>query len=414
MPKLDATILRGLRLDVAGTPRDALAVKGAGFAWEKPLLDWRVGEALPAGSTFSRASTATYVDANGDVQTAAAGVMRDAHYIGGERTVLLEGARTNLLWPGGTGYGTGDGWGNWAAFSGAALVRTTGQADPQGGTGACRMTTTGGTSILKVVTGTATVPATGVVWSGRIWIRALGRPVLVFSNQSGQSRYVLPGEGWVYVTWSVTGDGTGVPQFQLRATNDAGNTTDKTKDVDALVFHPQYEAGAFSSSFVPGQTTRSADVLSLPFPRAPQGMTVYVRHVEAGAAHGGASAVLWAAGASPARVQMQGAAGSYTLVHNNGATSTSRSYTAPPLGALHEAASILFANGKVNVEHATNGGASTVVIGSSAIGLAGAWTVGQFSPGSVNSGAPGEIAFTHVIVAPGVRTLAAMRIPAGT
>lgn len=55
------------------------------------------GDALPAGSTFTRTTTATYLDAAGAVQTAAINTLRDGHYIGGVRTILLEGARTNSL-----------------------------------------------------------------------------------------------------------------------------------------------------------------------------------------------------------------------------------------------------------------------------------------------------------------------------
>jgi hypothetical protein len=49
------------------------------------------------GGTFVRASTATYFDINGVLQTAAGGQLRDAHYIGGVRTTLIEGTRTNVV-----------------------------------------------------------------------------------------------------------------------------------------------------------------------------------------------------------------------------------------------------------------------------------------------------------------------------
>jgi hypothetical protein len=45
----------------------------------------------------TRSTTATYTDASGVIQTAAINTLRDGHYIGGFRTTLLEGARTNLL-----------------------------------------------------------------------------------------------------------------------------------------------------------------------------------------------------------------------------------------------------------------------------------------------------------------------------
>lgn len=54
------------------------------------------------GATFTRASTATYIDSNGVLQTAATGVARDGHYIGGVRTLLLEGQRTNSFLNSGT------------------------------------------------------------------------------------------------------------------------------------------------------------------------------------------------------------------------------------------------------------------------------------------------------------------------
>ena len=58
------------------------------------LFRYSAGDST-AGATFSRTSTATYTDASGVIQTAASGVLRDGHYVGGVRTTLLEGSRTN-------------------------------------------------------------------------------------------------------------------------------------------------------------------------------------------------------------------------------------------------------------------------------------------------------------------------------
>lgn len=49
------------------------------------------------GYSFTRATTATYTDENGVIQTAASGELRNSHYIDGERTILLEPASTNVL-----------------------------------------------------------------------------------------------------------------------------------------------------------------------------------------------------------------------------------------------------------------------------------------------------------------------------
>lgn len=57
------------------------------------------GAVASIGGTFARADAstcATYIDANGVLQTVAANVLRDNHYIGGTRTALLEGSRKNV------------------------------------------------------------------------------------------------------------------------------------------------------------------------------------------------------------------------------------------------------------------------------------------------------------------------------
>lgn len=58
------------------------------------LSQYYPGIAL-TGEAFTRASIATYKDASGVRQTALANQKRDAHYLNGVRTTLIEGARTN-------------------------------------------------------------------------------------------------------------------------------------------------------------------------------------------------------------------------------------------------------------------------------------------------------------------------------
>lgn len=61
------------------------------------LFDYEAGDDITyRGGTFTRATTASYVDRNGIVRTATSGVIRDAHFIDGVRHTLLEPARTNL------------------------------------------------------------------------------------------------------------------------------------------------------------------------------------------------------------------------------------------------------------------------------------------------------------------------------
>ena len=60
------------------------------------LTKYSPGLTIP-GEAFTRASTATYFDANGVLQTASSGVKRDSHYVGGVRTLLLESSVQNVI-----------------------------------------------------------------------------------------------------------------------------------------------------------------------------------------------------------------------------------------------------------------------------------------------------------------------------
>lgn len=74
--------------------------KTARFEWgaTRVLSRYRPGDVLAdIGGTHSRASTATYFDALGVRRSAASGVLRDGHYIGGRRHTLLEPAGAQWL-----------------------------------------------------------------------------------------------------------------------------------------------------------------------------------------------------------------------------------------------------------------------------------------------------------------------------
>jgi hypothetical protein len=67
---------------------------GGGGSGVTPLFKYTPGDSL-AGWTTARAGSATYYDVNGVVQTALTGVMRDSHYLAGNRGWLLEPAGAN-------------------------------------------------------------------------------------------------------------------------------------------------------------------------------------------------------------------------------------------------------------------------------------------------------------------------------
>ena len=77
----------GLGLPYRGAPGSFVAALPGAYA------------GLGGVSAFTRADAttcATYIDANGVVQTVAAAVLRDSHYIAGIRTILLESSQTNI------------------------------------------------------------------------------------------------------------------------------------------------------------------------------------------------------------------------------------------------------------------------------------------------------------------------------
>lgn len=103
------------------------------------LRNRALGVSVAATTPFARASTATYTDVAGVVQTAAIDVLRDAHYVGGVlQPPLIEAAATNsVLWASDF---------NNAAWTKSNVTVTPGIADPAGGTSACTMTATAAAS----------------------------------------------------------------------------------------------------------------------------------------------------------------------------------------------------------------------------------------------------------------------------
>jgi hypothetical protein len=83
-----------------GLPKHSVSQAGKIRALGVPsslLFDYEAGDDVAAlGGTFARANQGRYVDSRGVLQTAAAGVIRDGHFIGGIRHTLLERSSTNI------------------------------------------------------------------------------------------------------------------------------------------------------------------------------------------------------------------------------------------------------------------------------------------------------------------------------
>jgi len=122
------------------------------------------------GGTFSRTGTATYTDRDGIIRTAATGVPRDAHFVNGERTLLLETASTNQVT-----FGRDLSTGAWTLSSMTAAATATGIDGASNA--ATRLTATGANATaLRTITGSIqdrvfSVYARRVTGTGTVEIR---------------------------------------------------------------------------------------------------------------------------------------------------------------------------------------------------------------------------------------------------
>lgn len=244
------------------------------------------------GASFTRATNATYFDVNGVLQTAGSGVLRDGHYIGGVRTTLSEGARTNLAIHSQV----------FAAWTSASVTATDNNAvAPDGTTTAAllalsaggstsniheTLTYTGdGTKVMSVFLkpGTATVNAlqiwdntasvsrqkVSVTWSG-------GVPTVANISGAGTIFPVTAcTNGWYRIAFAANSV-VAANANQLYIYPDNGGTNGNT----VYAWGAMGEDASSSSSYIPTTTaavTRNADALTFPIAFTPQALTLYTK-----------------------------------------------------------------------------------------------------------------------------------------
>lgn len=142
---------------------------------------------VAATTPFARASTATYTDVNGIVQTAPINVLRNAHYVNGVlQPPLLELAATNsVLWS--------SDFSN-VAWSKANITVTTGIDDPAGGLTACTLTATGANgNVQQNLSAGVSIVRTSSFWMRR---RTGSGTVSIQKPDGSANVVVLPTGGW--------------------------------------------------------------------------------------------------------------------------------------------------------------------------------------------------------------------------
>ena len=244
---------------------------------------------IPTPATFtSRASTATFYDANGIIQTAATNVARsnaffpDSNGVMVPAGLLLEAAATNDHFFSNTFSNSGTGGANpkWQDFVNVTLEQQQ-YSDPAGGNTATRIipTATSGEHYVgrySVYNPVTYVHSLFIKPRGytRLLINSNGTPYYVnltanppSISGSGNTITVLP-NGWFRIAWLVfyAGGGANTTQPRINVLDNSGSSTftgDGVSGIDVYGF--QRETGTYPTSYIPtagSAVTRAADVSS--------------------------------------------------------------------------------------------------------------------------------------------------------
>jgi hypothetical protein len=258
------------------------------FADDKSLTDAVTGQSL---ITFTRASSATFIDSAGTLQTAATDVPRFDHNptTGESLGLLVEEARTNSI-RNNTGVGAVAGTPGTLPTNWATSTLVSGISREIVGTGTengiayidIRVYGTPGSngaySIQPESTGTVSA-ATGQAWTLSSWIRIVGGSL---ANISSPTFYFDERFGAVFVTGgevSVSYLSSAQQRYSATRTLSGGVTISTLNagvrfamtngaaiDITLRIGLPQLEQGAFATSVIPTTgtaATRSADVASI-------------------------------------------------------------------------------------------------------------------------------------------------------
>ena len=388
---------------------------------------YSAGDALPTGSTYTRSGPATYVDSNGIVQTAAINTLRDSHYIGGVRGVLLEAARTNALT-------YSEQFDNGAWTKAAVSVTANAVNGPDGTLSADKIVSTadGGYRVFfQSAAATASVAHTATIYAkaaeqseitmelryageGEVITASFtltGAGVAVVANPTGSPLVSIEAlaNGWYRCNTTKTNPGAGTTCLLIVK---PGGTVVNGEGV--YFWGAQFELGAFPSSYIPtaaSTLTRGADFFKLPFRGTPQNMTSYVKMTDLGTAQ---LSLTWLfnLGANNSQYRVLTPTGDYRTRHFNG-SSDIESATGPlaaPFGSTVEHRGVLNTNGSVLSAASVNGAVEVVGSISAANTMGTTFTPQELVVNSfVDGTSPGFASFQSIKFNIGTKTLAEMQ-----
>ncbi len=249
---------------------------------------------LPSYVTFSRASSGTYFDAAGAMQTAASGVARFDHdpVTGAAKGLLIEEARTNSIrnsaCQGAVVGVVGSGGAlptHWSVFAANGLATSVAGIGTEDGAPYVDLrlagTATSTFYVLSFDSGSAAASA-GQAWTGSVYLRRVAGSTANITRISNRLGVGGSGAGTVDAN-PLTIGADRLARFADTATAGAGATsvnyglvltfaTGASIDITLRIGLPQLELGAFATSPIittGAPVTRAADVCSLPLSSVP-------------------------------------------------------------------------------------------------------------------------------------------------
>lgn len=413
---------------------DSLPLAGYGTADTTGFLLDPGDSIVSKGGTLTRASTATYIDVNGIVRTAAAAEMRNTHYINGVRYFLIENSRAQLLanpqapsaW---VNFGTPiitlnqpDPWGG----ANAILVQDDDAAAREGksqaivftsdGTKAVGVAVRAGTAnrivamVRDFTAGSVDRHAVAITWNG-----GLVPPTCATQAGAGTIYPPVMASDWQgNIWWLIFFTATGVIAANV---NQLNVVVDPTVGGGVGTFYlaggNAWNAGA-PASWQSSASTRQNDILNFPQTDIPQEATYYVELYSRGPTGITANERIFQIGVgatTPRLFLFALSSGRYRIQHENGVAVVTADSQTPAYGDIARIRAVLYADGSVQMFCSLNGAAEVASARSAANALAPGWSDGFFHIG--NNGGGGNVASSMALRvlrwAPGVKSALEMQ-----